>query len=175
FLERWSPLILRYLGLALLAPAALLYFGWLETGYHSLNLAVFPLLARGLRDGGWRLEAGSALTGLGAALHGFGLAALATRARFTGRVGYALRIAAWGTATYVGWIAIYIIVLKLPITTGSADAFPWRPWFVDVVLVSRVNVAIFSATGCARPAVHWVGRRRAVAGGRRLSLAAPWR
>ena len=155
FLERWSPLILRYLGLALLAPSALLYFGWLETGYHSLNLAVFPLLARGLRDGGWRLEAGSALTGLGAALHGFGLvsligawlAALAARARFADRVGRVLRIAAWGTAAYVGWAAVYIIVLKLPITTGSADAFPWRPWFVDEVLVSRVNVAIFSATG----------------------------
>ena len=156
FLERWSPLILRYLGLSLLAPSALLYFGWLETGYHSLNLAIFPLLARGLRDGGWRLEAGSALTGLGAALHGFGLvsligawmAALVTRIGVADRVGRFLRIAAWGTAAYLGWTAVYIIVLKLPITLGNnADGFPWRPWFADEILGGRVNAAIFSATG----------------------------
>ena len=154
-LERWSPLILRYLGLSLLAPSALLYFGWLETGYHSLNLAIFPLLARGLRDGGWRLEAGSALTGLGAALHGFGLvslmgawiAALVARMGFADRVGRILRIAAWGTAAYVGWTAVYIIVLKLPVTLGNAKAFPWRPWLADELLENRVNAAIFSATG----------------------------
>ena len=154
-LEGWSPFVLRYLGLALLAPSALLYFGWLETGYHSLNVAAFPLLARGLRNGSWRLEAGSALTGLGAALHGFGLvslfgawlAALVTRARLSERVGYALRIAAWGTAAYVGWLAIYVIVLKLPIVTGNADSLPWRHLFTDEIRFDRVNAAIFSAIG----------------------------
>lgn len=76
WLERWSPLIIRYLGLALLAPSALLYFGWHEFGYLSLNVAAFPLIARGLRDGGARLEGGSLLAGLGAALHGWGLVSL---------------------------------------------------------------------------------------------------
>jgi hypothetical protein len=155
FLERWSPFILRYLGLSLLAPAALLYFGWREIGYLSLNVAAFPLLARGLRDGGWRLEAGSALTGLGVALHGFALvaligawiAALATRARLADRIGRFLRVAACGTAAYTGWIAVYIIVLKLPVTVGHAEYFPWRPWFVDEILEGRVNAAVFSATG----------------------------
>lgn len=154
-LEGWSAFVLRYLALALLAPSALLYFGWLETGYHSLNVAAFPLLARGLRRGNWRLEAGSALTGLGAALHGFGLvslfgawlAALVTRARPFARIGYALRIAAWGTAAYLGWLAIYVIVLKLPIVTGNADSLPWRHLFTDEVRFDRVNAAIFSVVG----------------------------
>jgi hypothetical protein len=154
-LEGWSPFVLRYLGLALLAPSALLYFGWLETGYHSLNIAAFPLLARGLRAGSWRLEAGSALTGLGAALHGFGLvslfgawlAALAARVRVADRIGYLLRIAAWGTAAYLGWTAIDIIILKLPIVTGNADALPWRHLFTDEIRFDRVNAAIVSAVG----------------------------
>jgi hypothetical protein len=154
-LERWSPFVLRYLALCVLAPSALLYCGWLETGYHSLNLAAFPLLARGLTTGSARIEAGAALTGLGAALHGFGLvslfggwlAALATRARWSARVSYVLRIAAWGTAAYVGWIAIYVIALKMPVTLGNARAMPWRPWFVDDLSAGRVNAAIFSAIG----------------------------
>lgn len=155
FVERWSPHVVRYLALALLAPAALMYFGWREVGYMSLNVATFPLLARGVRDGGWRLDAGSLLAGLGAALHGWGLvslagawiAALAAPATRADRVGRALRIAAWGTAAYVAWFAVYIIVLKLPITPGHAEAVPWRPWFVDGVFDARVNPAIFSATG----------------------------
>jgi hypothetical protein len=154
-LERWSPMVVRYLGLALLAPGTLLYFGWREAGYLSLNVATFPLLARGLRDGGWRLEGGSVLAGFGAALHGLGLvsltgawlAALATRGRVADRIVLLLRIAAWGTAAYVGWIAIYLIVLKLPIALGHASYFPWRPWFADVILEGRVNAAIFSAIG----------------------------
>ena len=75
------------------------------------------------------------------------VAALAARVRFADRVDRVLRIAAWGTAAYVGWTALYIIVLKLPIITGSADSFPWRPWFADDVLEGRVNAAIFSAIG----------------------------
>ena len=154
-LERWSPLVVRYLGLVLLAPATLPYFGWLEVGYMSLNVAAFPLLARGLRDGGWRLEGGSALAGLGAAFHGLGLvsltgawlAALVARAAAKDRVARFLRIAAWGTAAYVGWVAIYMIVLKLPIVLGHAEQFPWRPWFTDDLSQGRVNAAIFSAVG----------------------------
>jgi hypothetical protein len=164
-LERWSPLVVRYLGLALLAPAALMYFGWREVGYMSLNVAAFPLLARGLRDGSWRLEAGSALHGLGAAMHGYALvglvgawiAALATRVRFRDRIGRLLRIAAWGTALYVGWIAIDVIVLKRQIVPGHAEYFPWRPWFTDEILEGRVNAAIFSAIGMRDTALTgWV-------------------
>lgn len=154
FLERWSAVVLRYLGLALLAPSTLLYFGWREFGYLSLNVATFPLLVRGLRDGGTRLEAGSALAGLGAALHGSGLvslagawiAALGASARLRDRVGRALRVAAWGTAAYLGWIAVYVIVLKLSIEPGDPLS-AWRPWFVDEIREGRVSAAIVSATG----------------------------
>ena len=157
FVERWSPLVMRYLGLALLAPSALLYFGYRELGYLSLNVAAFPLIARGLRRDMGHLEAGSVLSGLGAALHGFGLlalagaalAAFAARARIAERIGLALRITAFGTAAYVGWVAVYSIVLKLSISVGHAGAIPWRPWLFDEVTADeqRVNAAILSITG----------------------------
>jgi len=156
FLEDWSPFIIRYLGLVLLLPSALLFFGYREVGQLCLNVAAFPLLAKGLADGSRRLEAGSALSGLGAALHGFGLlslggavlAALGSRGRALDRVGRAVRILPWGGAAYVGWIAIYAIFLKLPIIPGHADDIPWRPWLADAVGGhDRVNVAILSARG----------------------------
>jgi hypothetical protein len=162
-LERWSPFVLRYLGLVLLAPATLLYFGWREVGYLALNVAVFPWLVHGLQGRRWRLETASALSGLGAALHGLGLVSLAgvlfaafqARAGLSDRMVQALRVATWGTAAYVGWVAIYLIVLKLPIDVGHAQYFPWRPLFADELLEGRINAAIFSATG-ARD-LWWTG------------------
>lgn len=153
--ERWSPVVLRYLGLAVLAPATLLYFGWREFGYLSLNVAAFPLLVRGLRDGGTRIEAGSVLTGLGAALHGAGLVALAgawlaavgAAGRLRDRFDRAVRITAWGTAAYLGWIAVYVIVLKYPIQVGPTGPSGWRPWLVDEIREGRVSAAVLSATG----------------------------
>jgi hypothetical protein len=156
-LESWSAVVLRYLGLSLLAPSALLYFGWRELGYLSLNLAAFPLLARGLRDDGARLEGGSALAGLGAALHGSGLVSLAgawiaacgTSGRLIQRAGRALRVTAWGTAAYLGWIALYVILLKLPISPdpGPQAFSSWRPWSMDEIREGRIAAAILSATG----------------------------
>ena len=164
FAEAWSPVVIRYLALALLAPSALMYFGFLELGHLSLNMAAFPLLLRGIRSGTRHLEAGSVLAGFGAALHGFGLLAVAGSllAAASGRAqrpvppavsaGAAdaaapiLRILAWSVAAYVGWIAIYMIVLKLPVLPGHADVIPWRPWFVDQI-GERVNAAILSARG----------------------------
>ena len=154
-LERWSPHALRYVGLALLAPVALLYFGWREFGYLSLNIAAFPLILRGLRDGGTPLRVGSVLCGLGAAFHGWGLvslagalaAALAAPRPGKERLAAALHIAAWGTAAYVGWIAIYVIALQLPIVPGHVEAIPWRPWFEDAIFQGRLNPAVFSARG----------------------------
>lgn len=175
FVERWSPVVVRYLALVVLAPATLLYFGYVELGHLSLNAAVFPLLVRGLREGtapggaapagGSRaphpphtryLEASGLLAGLGAALHGFGLlsmagSALAAMGRaFDGSVAAAarmtLRVVAWSVAAYLGWVAIYLIVLKLPVLPGHADAIPLRPWLTDVA-GDRVNAAILSARG----------------------------
>jgi hypothetical protein len=154
-LERWSPTVVRYLGLALLAPSALLLFGYRDIGHLSLNLAAFPLLARGLRIGSPRLEAAAVLSGISAALHGFGLMALAGSAlaactapgALLRRLPQVVTIAGWGTAAYVGWIAVYVVVLKLPVTPGHADAFPWRPWFEDQIVGDRVNAALVSAVG----------------------------
>jgi hypothetical protein len=163
FVEAWSPVVIRYLALALVAPSALMYFGYLELGHLSLNLAAFPLLLRGIRSGTWHLEAGSVLAGFGAALHGFGLlsiagAVLAAAGGRTHRatpppapaepakVGPILRILAWSVAAYVGWFAIYTIVLKLPVVPGHADAIPLRPWLADQI-GERVNAAILSVRG----------------------------
>ncbi len=155
--ERWSAVVVRYLGLALLAPAALLYFGWREFGYLSLSVAAFPLLVRGLRSDGLRLEAGAAVTGFGAVLHGTGivalagawLAALRTEGRPMDQWRRVIRVTGWGTAAYLGWIAIYEIVLRLPISPdpGPVVFSSWRPWLVDEVRGGRVSAAIWSATG----------------------------
>ena len=156
-MESWSPLVLRYLGLALLAPSALLYFGWRELGYLSLNVATFPLLIRGLRSGDLRLELGSAVAGLGAALHGSGLVSLtgvwlataATAGRLRDRAARVLRVIAWGTAAYLGWVALYVIVLSLPISpdAGLGQFSPWRRWSDEEVRLGRVAAPILSATG----------------------------
>src|SRR5205823_14212825 len=46
--DRWSARSVRFVALALMAPAALLYFGYLEVGYLSLSAAAFPFIARSL-------------------------------------------------------------------------------------------------------------------------------
>ncbi len=153
--ERWSSHVVRYLALALLAPSTLLYLGHRDFAYLSLNVATFPLLARGISEGGNRLEAGSALAGLGAAFHGFGLlslvgawiASVVARGPIVQRLERVLRIAAWGTAAWVGWLAIYMIVLNLQVVAGHASSGSWRPLFVDVYGSRRLNVALFSAAG----------------------------
>jgi dipeptide/tripeptide permease len=57
-----------------------------------------------------------------------------------------LRIAAWGTAAYLAWVAIYLLVFNLPLVPGHAESIPLRPWLIDQVS-DRVNVAILSITG----------------------------
>ena len=152
--ERWSPHVVRYLALTVLAPLGLMYFGHRDFAYLSLNLATFPLLAHGISTGSKRLEAGSALAGLGAALHGFGLLSLAgawlacltPRATVGQRLERILRIAAWGTAAWVGWLAIYMIVFNLQVMPGHASSGSWRPLFIDE-RGSRLNVALSSLAG----------------------------
>ena len=47
---------------------------------------------------------------------------------------------------YLGWIAVYLLILKLPVVPGHAEAIPLRPWLVDEV-GERLNVAILTAAG----------------------------
>ena len=98
---------------------------------------------------------GGVLAGFGAALHGFGLLSLAggwlaaagsVVPQFRDRMRLVLRIAAWGVVAYLGWIAVYLLILKLPIVPGHAEAIPLRPWFVDEV-GERMNAAILTAAG----------------------------
>jgi hypothetical protein len=155
FTERWSPVVVRYLALVMLAPATLLYFGWREFGYLSMSVAVFPLLSRGLKDGGTRLEVGGALAGLGAALHGSGLVSLAgawlmalgSPGQLRDRIDRVLRVVAWGTAAYLGWVVVYVLVLGLRVEPGPETFSSWRPWLIDEVRERRVSAAILSATG----------------------------
>ena len=179
FLERWSPHVVRYLGLTLLAPAALLYFGYRELGHLSLNLAAYPLFIRGLGSGPPRLEAASVLSGLGAALHGFGLlslagsslAALVMKARWTERVRDLLRVFAWGTAAYVGWIAIYVLVLNLPVTQGHAEVDSVAPVAGRPARRGPRQRRDPVGDRCPRPAVHGVGRWGAAAWRRCIPVA----
>jgi hypothetical protein len=152
--EAWSPAAVRYLGLVVIGPSALMYFGYRELGHLSLNVATFPLLMRGLRHASPHLEASGALAGLSGALHGFGLlsvagallTALAARIRLADRIRAAARFCAWSVAAYVGWVALYLIVLKLPLVAGHADTIPMRPLFVDTI-TDRVNAAILTPRG----------------------------
>jgi hypothetical protein len=153
-IERWSPQVVRYLALTVLAPSSLLYFGHRDFAFLCLNAATFPLLARGLSEGRRRLAAGSALTGLGAAFHGFGLlsligawiGSLLASGSFVARVERVLQVTAWATAGWLGWIAVYMIALDLPLDAGRAGSSSWRPLFVDEV-GNRVNAAIFTPAG----------------------------
>ena len=155
--ERWSAVVVRYLGLALVAPGALLYFGWREFGYLSLNLAAFPLLARGLRGDIPRLSAASACAGLGAALHGSGLvglagtwlAALGADGTWRERTRRVLRVVAWGTFAYLGWLAIYVWGMQRPLSTdpGPTVINSWRPMFIPELRAGRMAAALLSPTG----------------------------
>jgi hypothetical protein len=152
--ERWSATVVRYLGLSLMAPATLLFFGYREIGHLSLNVAAFPLLLRGLGTSGPSPAAAAVLAGIGAGLHGFGLLALAGSALAAAaaplpwptRVRHAVTIAVWGGAAYLVWIVFYFL-LGLSLARGHTDAIPWRPWFTDEIVGTRLNAALFSPTG----------------------------
>jgi hypothetical protein len=153
--EQWSPHVVRYLALALLAPSTLMYFGHRDFAYLSLNAATFPLLAHGIAGGKTRLEAGSVLAGLGTAFHGFGLlsivgawigALVAARTSIAEKAGRVLRITAWATAGWVGWVAVYTIIFGFGVATSHASSGSWRPLFDDAV-GRRLNVAILSTAG----------------------------
>jgi hypothetical protein len=152
---RWSPSTLRYISIVIAAPLTLMYFGYRELGYLSLNAAIVPLVFRGFRGRRVSFDAGCALAGLGAALHGFGLlslagAALATlgaRLRFTGRVRLLVQAFAVGTSVYLIWVFVYVAGLRLDMVPGHAESIPWRPLLVNATGEGRINYAIASPRG----------------------------
>jgi hypothetical protein len=161
----WSPASLRYVALCVAAPAALMYFGFRELGYLSLNPAVFPLILAGLAGARWRFEAGCALAGIGAALHGFGLltligaacAALSYRVPVTERLRFVGTAWAIGTSTYLIWIFGYLVVMGVGVQPGHAGAIPWRPLFANSLIEHRVSHAVLSVRGAAEVfAACWI-------------------
>jgi hypothetical protein len=181
---RWSGVTLRYLALAVAAPASLMFFGYRELGYLSLTPAAFPLLAHGLRGATGRLEAGGVSAGLGAALHGFGLLSVVggAAAAFTrtgplrARLALTGRVLAFATAAYLAWIFLYVVGLKLTIIPSDAGELPWRPLTSSAVRGTYVSWAVFSARGALEilAAAWMVGvplAAAALAGARRSSDA----
>jgi len=137
--ERWSPQVARYVALAIMTPATLMYFGYLEVGYLSLSAAAFPFVARDLVKGDnltAGLLAGSVLFGLGAAMHGIGylgiaalcLAVLASDIPVTRRLVLAPALSAIALGAALIWLWYYLAVLGVDITPGHATGgFISRP------------------------------------------------
>ena len=153
----WSAAALRYAALCIGAPLTLMYFGYRELGYLSLNAAAYPLIVEGLRGARGRFEASCALSGLGAALHGLGLLALAgaaasavvTPLRASQRFDFVLRAFSIGTSVYLIWIFVYVVGMGVNIVPGHAGSIPWRPLLVSTLAEHRVNHAIASVRGAA--------------------------
>jgi hypothetical protein len=165
FLERWSERVVRYIALAVAVPTAALFYGYHEFGHlpSALEATAIPLGLIALERRRWWLFAGStALLGLGAALHGFGLIGLAfmllvavvyvvrepeiaTREALL-RVGNA---AVYGAAGWVAWVPIYPILLHTDLVAGHADEFPLRPLFHPKPYPDyhRIAQPVFSSLG----------------------------
>ena len=157
----WTTAALRYIALAVAAPATAMFFGYREFGYFSLNPAVFPLLITGLRAGSARFGAGAALAGIGAALHGFGLlalagaAALAVSARLSpgDRLARLVQAFAFGTSAYLIWVFVYIVGFSFDVEPGHTENPPFRPLFGNVLSEGRVNTALASLASMREIAV----------------------
>jgi len=151
----WSPSALRYLALAIAAPATVAFFGYKELGYLSLNPAVFPLVVTGLRSCSARFNTASALAGLGAALHAFGLLSLVgtaiasflARVRLRARAALVLHAFAFGTSAYLVWVFVYVAVMGLRVIPGHSEHIPWRPLWSSALVEHRINPGLLTPEG----------------------------
>lgn len=137
--DHWSHRSVRYIALSVLAPATLMYFGYLEVGYLSLSAAAFPLVARDLYksdDLTTGLLLGSILFGLGAALHGTGylgivglcVALLASDIRIGRRLVLTTALSAIAAGVALIWLFYYLAVLGLDVVPyHSNGGFIVRP------------------------------------------------
>jgi hypothetical protein len=135
----WSPRSVRYIALSVMAPATLMYFGYLEVGYLSLSAAAFPLVARDLLKGDdlrVGLLAGSILYGLGAAMHGVGYlgiaalcaALLASDLPIGRRLVLATALGAIAIGAALIWLWYYLAVLGFDVIPSHAiGGFIVRP------------------------------------------------
>jgi hypothetical protein len=154
--DHWSPRSVRYVALSILAPATLMYFGYLEVGYLSLSAAAFPLVARDLDKGDdltAGLLAGSILFGVGAALHGIGYlgiaglcaAVLASDIRIGRRLVLATALSAVAMGAALIWLWYYIAVLGLNVIPSHAiGGFIVRPLWEAREAESRILYPLLS-------------------------------
>lgn len=156
-LERWSPLVMRYLSLCFAAPLALSFFGYRELGYLSLSLVAFPLLLKGITHADARashkyLATTAMLQGLRSALHGFGLfslagsllAVVAVRGALWSRAAKVATIFVWGFSAYLIWLLLYLTVLALPIVPGHAAGVAFRRLLEPYAAERRIVAPIVS-------------------------------
>jgi len=154
--DRWSSRSVRYIALALMAPATLMYFGYLEVGYLSLSAAAFPFIARDLTKGDELtpgLLFGAILFGLGAAMHGIGylsIAALFFAVITTGlplrrRVVLAVALCGVAIAAALIWVWYYLAVLGFDvIPSHAAGGFIMRSLWRPREAESRILYPLFS-------------------------------
>jgi len=137
--DRWSPRSVRYIALSVIAPATLMYFGYLEVGYLSLTAAAFPFVARDLVKGDdltVGLLVGSILYGLGAAMHGVGylsiaalfLAVVAFDIPIKRRLVLATALSGIALGAALIWLWYYLAVLGFDVIPSHAiGGFMARP------------------------------------------------
>jgi hypothetical protein len=154
--DHWSSRSVRYLALALMAPATLMYFGYLEVGYLSLSAAAFPLISRDLIKGGDLtpgLLVGAILFGLGAAMHGIGylsiaamfFAVVADDVPLRRRVVLAIALSGVAIAAALIWVWYYLAVLGLDVIPGhAAGGFILRPLWHAREAEGRILYPLFS-------------------------------
>jgi hypothetical protein len=153
WLCRWSRRACRYAALALACPLALGFFAYYEVGYTAASIALFPLLLAGIanRERESSLDAAGAFQGLHTALHGFGLlgiaggaaAAICARRR---PLSTALRFGAFALATYLGWLLIYVVVLKLSIVSDP---------YSSNIAFRRLTAAYYFDRRLVQPFLSW--------------------
>jgi hypothetical protein len=154
-IDHWSSRSVRYVALALMAPATLMYFGYLEVGYLSLSAAAFPFIAREMKSGDLTagLLVGAILFGLGAAMHGIGylgiaalfIAVLANDIPIRRRVVLAIALSGVAIATALIWVWYYLAVLGLDVIPGhAAGGFILRPLWQTREAESRILYPLFS-------------------------------
>ena len=154
--DQWSSRSVRYIALSLMAPATLMYFGYLEVGYLSLSAAAFPFIARDLIKGGELtagLLVGAILFGLGAAMHGIGYLGIAALfvtvivAEMPIRRRFVLATALSGIAVAAAliWVWYYLAVLGLDVIPGhAAGGFILRPLWQAHEAETRIVYPLFS-------------------------------
>ena len=156
-LSRWSAQSMRYAGLCVAAPFALMFFGYRELAYLSLSVAAFPLLLMTFdrpEDSRNRVltRAAASLQGLHAAMHGLGLSAVASLMAIAVASATSLRqgifrtqvIFGWAFIAYAIWLPMYIMLLGRPIVPGHASGIPVRALFQSYVAENRTVEALVS-------------------------------